>query len=210
MNRRIRAPILFSHRSIQQIANTDDVFLDYAKLEEAQHKAAKAKAKARAKASGRKRQRDDGGSAADVVNADPAVIAAAARVRAVYERATSKVPPVAEKRYWKRYVYVWIMYAVWEELQADGGSNADCPDVLFLLLFFFPSFFPVFSFVFLSLSLSLTYPFIAIVLAPHLVDSGQIPTVLVLSTRRAWVSFRTSSSHLARSGSSLQSWRGGK
>ncbi|XP_055335317.1 crooked neck-like protein 1 [Paramacrobiotus metropolitanus] len=40
-------------------------------------------------------------------------------VREGYERAISNVPPVEEKRYWRRYIYLWIRYAVFEELIAD-------------------------------------------------------------------------------------------
>jgi crooked neck len=38
-----------------------------------------------------------------------------ARAREVYERAIANVPPAMEKRYWKRYIYLWINYAVFEE-----------------------------------------------------------------------------------------------
>ena len=34
------------------------------------------------------------------------------------------MPPVLEKRYWKRYVYLWINYAVFEELQAGSTDRA--------------------------------------------------------------------------------------
>ena len=37
------------------------------------------------------------------------------KIREVYERAISQVPPVNEKLYWRRYIYLWIFYAVWEE-----------------------------------------------------------------------------------------------
>lgn len=37
-------------------------------------------------------------------------------VRAVYQRAVACVPPVLEKRYWRRYVYLWVNYALYEEL----------------------------------------------------------------------------------------------
>jgi crooked neck len=45
-------------------------------------------------------------------------VAAQARVREVYERAVACVPPVKEKRFWRRYVYLWINYALWMELEA--------------------------------------------------------------------------------------------
>jgi crooked neck len=40
------------------------------------------------------------------------------KTREVYERAVANVPPAAEKRLWRRYIYLWIYYALFEELQA--------------------------------------------------------------------------------------------
>ncbi len=45
------------------------------------------------------------------------------RVREVYERAVSNVPLVNEKRYWCRYIYLWIHYAVFEELTVGTGTG---------------------------------------------------------------------------------------
>jgi crooked neck len=41
------------------------------------------------------------------------------KIREVYERsiASDNMPPVLEKQYWKRYIYLWINYALFEELQ---------------------------------------------------------------------------------------------
>ena len=39
------------------------------------------------------------------------------RVRDVYERAIAQIPPSQEKRHWRRYVYLWIFYALWEEME---------------------------------------------------------------------------------------------
>lgn len=39
------------------------------------------------------------------------------RIREVYERAVSQVPPSAEKRYWRRYIFLWLGYATFEELE---------------------------------------------------------------------------------------------
>ncbi|XP_077594244.1 crooked neck-like protein 1 [Stigmatopora nigra] len=39
-------------------------------------------------------------------------------VREVYERAIANVPPIREKRHWRRYIYLWINYALYEELEA--------------------------------------------------------------------------------------------
>ncbi|XP_027081269.1 crooked neck-like protein 1 [Coffea eugenioides] len=41
------------------------------------------------------------------------------RVRDVYERAIANLPPAEEKRYWQRYIYLWINYALYEELDAQ-------------------------------------------------------------------------------------------
>eukprot|EP01119_Soliformovum_irregulare_P003643 TRINITY_DN1449_c0_g1_i1.p1 TRINITY_DN1449_c0_g1~~TRINITY_DN1449_c0_g1_i1.p1 ORF type:complete len:670 (+),score=220.97 TRINITY_DN1449_c0_g1_i1:170-2179(+) len=40
------------------------------------------------------------------------------RVREIYERAIANLPPSEEKRYWRRYIYLWINYALYEELEA--------------------------------------------------------------------------------------------
>lgn len=37
-------------------------------------------------------------------------------VREVYERAIANIPPSQEKRFWRRYIYLWIYYALYEEL----------------------------------------------------------------------------------------------
>ena len=35
--------------------------------------------------------------------------------REIYERAIANVPPIKEKKYWRRYIYLWINYALYEE-----------------------------------------------------------------------------------------------
>nr|CAG4643749.1 EOG090X01R1 [Lepidurus arcticus] len=40
-------------------------------------------------------------------------------VRELYERAISNIPPIKEKSYWRRYIYLWINYALYEELEAE-------------------------------------------------------------------------------------------
>jgi crooked neck len=37
-------------------------------------------------------------------------------IRDSYEKAISNVPPINEKKYWRRYIYLWINYAFYEEL----------------------------------------------------------------------------------------------
>ena len=41
----------------------------------------------------------------------------------VYERAIANVPPAAEKRYWQRYIYLWINYALFEEVEAQDADR---------------------------------------------------------------------------------------
>ncbi|KAK4987631.1 NineTeen Complex (NTC) component [Elasticomyces elasticus] len=47
-----------------------------------------------------------------------------ARIRDVYERAIAQVPPSQEKRHWRRYIYLWIFYAVWEEMDNKDMERA--------------------------------------------------------------------------------------
>ncbi|KAL5814289.1 hypothetical protein ACOSQ4_024930 [Xanthoceras sorbifolium] len=49
------------------------------------------------------------------------------RIREVYERAIANVPPAEEKRYWQRYIYLWINYVLYEEL--DAGNMERTRDV---------------------------------------------------------------------------------
>lgn len=42
------------------------------------------------------------------------------RTRDVYERAVAQIPPLLEKRHWRRYIYLWINYALFEELIAKN------------------------------------------------------------------------------------------
>ncbi|KAM0849997.1 hypothetical protein ACQ4PT_053392 [Festuca glaucescens] len=45
-------------------------------------------------------------------------------IRDVYERAIANVPPAEEKRYWQRYIYLWINCALYEELDAQDMGRA--------------------------------------------------------------------------------------
>jgi len=45
------------------------------------------------------------------------------KVREVYERAIANMPPATEKRYWQRYIYLWINYALFEELEAEDPAR---------------------------------------------------------------------------------------
>lgn len=40
-------------------------------------------------------------------------------IRETYERAIANVPPSKDKNLWRRYIYIWINYALYEELQLE-------------------------------------------------------------------------------------------
>ena len=44
--------------------------------------------------------------------------------RAVYERAIANVPLKRDKRLWRRYVYLWLFYAIFEELRVEDVQRA--------------------------------------------------------------------------------------
>eukprot|EP00298_Acanthocystis_sp_HF-20_P028611 c7397_g1_i1.p1 GENE.c7397_g1_i1~~c7397_g1_i1.p1 ORF type:complete len:670 (+),score=269.04 c7397_g1_i1:38-2047(+) len=45
-------------------------------------------------------------------------------VREVYERAIANVPPASTKTRWRRYIYLWINYALYEELETNDFERA--------------------------------------------------------------------------------------
>jgi crooked neck len=46
------------------------------------------------------------------------------RIRDVYERAIAQIPRSQEKRNWRRYIYLWIFYAQWEELSNKDAERS--------------------------------------------------------------------------------------
>lgn len=46
------------------------------------------------------------------------------KVRSVYERGIALVPPAPEKRLWRRYIYLWLRWALFEELDAQDAERA--------------------------------------------------------------------------------------
>ncbi|KAJ1655551.1 NineTeen Complex (NTC) component [Dispira simplex] len=46
------------------------------------------------------------------------------RIRDKYERAIAEFPPVEEKRFWRRYIYLWLHYALYEELEVRDYERA--------------------------------------------------------------------------------------
>ena len=43
----------------------------------------------------------------------------ATTTRDVYERAISHIPPKNEKRHWKRYIYLYTYYSIYEEMEMN-------------------------------------------------------------------------------------------
>ncbi|TEB34218.1 protein prenylyltransferase [Coprinellus micaceus] len=78
-----------------------DVWFDYARLEEEAWRDLKAE-----------------GATADEMEA------ATGRVREVYERAVAQVPPGGEKRHWRRYIFLWLNYALFEEIEHKDYTRA--------------------------------------------------------------------------------------
>lgn len=46
------------------------------------------------------------------------------RICDVYERAIAQLPPTQEKRHWRRYIYLWIFYALWAEMENKDVDHA--------------------------------------------------------------------------------------
>ena len=47
------------------------------------------------------------------------------RTRQLYERAIANYPPAPDKRLWRRYVYFWLKYAIFEELVAEDAERVE-------------------------------------------------------------------------------------
>ncbi|WZZ75762.1 hypothetical protein YC2023_087132 [Brassica napus] len=46
------------------------------------------------------------------------------RIREIYERAVANVPPAEDKRFWQRSIYLWINYALYEEIETKDVERA--------------------------------------------------------------------------------------
>lgn len=55
--------------------------------------------------------------------------AAITRVREVYERAVAQVPPGGEKRHWRRYIFLWLNYALFEEIDTKVRARSSVPHI---------------------------------------------------------------------------------
>ena len=49
--------------------------------------------------------------------------AAIGRIREVYERAVAHVPPGGQKRHWRRYIFLWLNYALFEEIETKVRAH---------------------------------------------------------------------------------------
>ena len=56
-------------------------------------------------------------------------------IRSNFEKAIANVPPSKEKQYWRRYIYLWINYAVYEEMEAQDMDRARQVSFFYLPLF---------------------------------------------------------------------------
>ena len=94
-----------------------DAWFDWVRLEE--QAVAAAAAAAAAAASG-------GGGGDEALPLAAALALATQRARDTYERACAGAlpPSSADKRYWRRYVYLWVKYALFEELDAGDRDRA--------------------------------------------------------------------------------------
>mmetsp|Transcript_36724 Transcript_36724/g.59338 ORF Transcript_36724/g.59338 Transcript_36724/m.59338 type:complete len:566 (-) Transcript_36724:1613-3310(-) len=91
-----------------------DTWFDFIKLEEAHAHAEVSAALMSMKARG------EDAVNSDKLYANQLVVKARERVRDVYERAVACVPlSKKDKTLWKRYIYLWINYALFEELQVE-------------------------------------------------------------------------------------------
>ncbi|XP_060604882.1 crooked neck-like protein 1 [Ruditapes philippinarum] len=45
------------------------------------------------------------------------------QIRDTYERAIANIPPSQDKRFWRRYIYLWINYALYEELETEDEER---------------------------------------------------------------------------------------
>ena len=48
------------------------------------------------------------------------------RIKDTYERAVANIPPTTDKKYWRRYQYFWLNYALFEE---SSGNPAHCRSI---------------------------------------------------------------------------------
>lgn len=97
-------------KQLAENAMNYDVWFDYIKLEEAEAES--------------ERERIDAIPDDELVeNVDELYKNAGKKVCDVYERAIANVPPIEDKQYWARYIYLWINYAFYQELGEDDTEK---------------------------------------------------------------------------------------
>jgi crooked neck len=118
-------------RAVESDPHDYDAWFDWVRLEE-QAVGAASSAAAAAQATAEEAGEGVGGgvgggpAATAAAAASAAAAAAVQRARDTYERACAGAlpPSSADKRYWRRYVYLWIKYALFEELDAGDRDRA--------------------------------------------------------------------------------------
>lgn len=120
-------------RAVESDPHDYDAWFDWVRLEEQAVGAAMAQAAAAAATAEEAGEAGLGGgagaagpAAAAAAAASAAASAAVQRARDTYERACAGAlpPSSADKRYWRRYVYLWVKYALFEELDARDRDRA--------------------------------------------------------------------------------------
>ncbi|GBE81396.1 Pre-mRNA-splicing factor CLF1 [Sparassis crispa] len=86
---------------ISQDGHSYDAWFDYIRLEE----------------NALQEARDEG-------SPDEEIAGAIARVREVHERAVAHIPPGGQKRHWRRYIFLWLNYALFEEIETKDYDRA--------------------------------------------------------------------------------------
>ena len=46
-------------------------------------------------------------------------------IRETFEKAILNIPPTPEKRFWRRYIYLWYNYSIFEEIDANDSAKAE-------------------------------------------------------------------------------------
>lgn len=95
-----------------------DVWFDFVRLEEAEAISEATALVNRSKSETKESQIDDSKVLLELIRKGRE------RVRDVYERAVANIPLVNGKKYWRRYIYLWIYYALFEEMQVQDIARA--------------------------------------------------------------------------------------
>jgi len=94
-----------------------DVWLDYVKMEEEEGNEDENNSQMIAQSEGESNIARDASTPGPNLNNSE-------RIRTIYERAVGAVPPSPQKNFWRRYIYLWLRYAFYEELVTKNISQA--------------------------------------------------------------------------------------